>query len=155
MEAVSTQKYLVMSPRKLRLVADMVRGKKANEVLELLPLVNKRAAVPIAKVIKSAVANARQKGVNSENLVIIKIEVNEGPRLKRFRPVSRGQAHGYVKSMSHVRVVVGSVDKSEKKQDSKAQTKSEKVKSDKAKEVKKTAPKMFGKIASAVKKGKK
>lgn len=98
-----------MSPRKLRLVADMVRGKSASEVLEALVFMNKEAARPVEKVIKTAVANAKVKGANPADLVISNIEISEGPRLKRFRPVSRGQAHGYVRAMSHIKVTVQTV----------------------------------------------
>jgi large subunit ribosomal protein L22 len=95
-----------MSPQKLRLVADMVRGKGTSEVLEFLPFVKNKAAMPIRKVIKTAVSNAAVKGMKPNGLRVKIIEVGEGPRLKRFRPVSRGQAHGYVRKMSHIKVVV-------------------------------------------------
>ncbi|OGM33386.1 50S ribosomal protein L22 [Candidatus Woesebacteria bacterium RIFCSPHIGHO2_01_FULL_44_21] len=106
MQAISTQKFVRIAPRKLRLIADMVRGKSVSEVLEALPFVRKDAVKPVEKVIKSASANAKVKGANPAELVISKIEISEGPRLKRFRPVSRGQAHGYVRAMSHIKVVV-------------------------------------------------
>lgn len=106
MEVVSTQKFVRMAPRKLRLVADVVRGKKVSEILEVLPFVRKAAVLPIRKVIKSAVANAQAKGADVNNLVVSKIEIMEGARLKRFRPVSRGQAHSYVRAMSHIRVIL-------------------------------------------------
>lgn len=106
MKAISTQKFVKMSPRKLRLVADAVRGKKVDDVLTMLPFLNKVAARPVYKVVKTASANAQAKGAEISDLKIEKIEINEGPRLKRFRPVSRGQAHGYVRQMSHIKVVV-------------------------------------------------
>lgn len=125
MQAISTQKFVRMSPRKLRLVADMVRGKSVKEVLEFLPFVRKNAALPVQKVIKSAAANAQTKGADLNELKVESIQITEGPRLKRFRPVSRGQAHGYVRRMSHIRVTVESTkpkaqkskEKKEKKQD--------------------------------------
>jgi large subunit ribosomal protein L22 len=113
MQAISTQKFVRMSPRKLRLVADLVRGKKVTECLETLPFVAKRAALPILKVIKSAAANAQAKGASPKELTVSGIEISEAPRLKRFRAVSRGQAHGYVRAMSHIRVVVETNSKKE------------------------------------------
>lgn len=106
MQATSTQKFVRMSPRKLRLVADMVRKMKPSEALETLPFVPKRAAEPMLKTIKSAVANATVLGMSPDSLVFKEVLVSEGPKLKRFRAVSRGRAHGYVKQMSHIRVVV-------------------------------------------------
>jgi large subunit ribosomal protein L22 len=106
MESQATQKFIRMSPRKLRLVADMVRKMDVQEALDTLPFVAKRAALPISKVIRSAAANAEAKGAQINSLTIKSIEVSEGPMLKRFRAVSRGQAHGFVKKMSHIKVVV-------------------------------------------------
>jgi large subunit ribosomal protein L22 len=108
---MSTQKFLKMSPTKLRFVADGIRGKNANEVLEILPFVQKEAAYAIRKVVRAAVAGAIEKGANPSELVVKSIEINEGPKLKRFRPVSRGQAHAYVRKLSHIKVVVHSADK--------------------------------------------
>lgn len=145
MQAISTQKFVRVSPRKLRLVADMVRGKNVTEVLEFLPFVEKRAVLPIEKVIKSAQANAVVKGANPAELKIEKIEIGEGPKLKRFRPVSRGQAHGYVRQMSHIRVIVSTdgkkVEKKNKKAKKETETKVEDKKTVKKKEVKKGAKK--------------
>jgi large subunit ribosomal protein L22 len=109
MEAISTQKFVRMSPIKLRFVADGVRGKSVNEVLEILPFVNKAGAPIIRKVVNSAMASAVAKGANPGDLVVKSIEINDGPKLKRFRPVSRGQAHGYVRKMSHVIVKVATL----------------------------------------------
>lgn len=106
MESTSTQKFVRMSPTKLRFVADGVRGKNVSEILAVLPFVQKNAASVIGKVVRSAAANAVSKGANPSELVVKSIEINEGPRLKRFRPVSRGQAHKYVRKMSHVIVKV-------------------------------------------------
>ena len=97
------------SPRKLRLVADVVRSLEPNKAIELLPHTNKRAALPLQKVIKSAVANAVDRGV-AGNLIIKEIQVNEGPRLKRGRAVSRGRWHPYQRKMSHVRIVLETVE---------------------------------------------
>lgn len=116
MDAINTQKFVKVSPRKLRLVADIVRGKKVEEVLEFLPFVQKRAALPVSKAIKTAAANAVVKGATMGELKIQNIEIGEGPKLKRFRPVSRGQAHSYVRQMSHIRVIVSATKPEVKKQ---------------------------------------
>lgn len=109
MQFISTQKFVRMSPRKLRLVANEIRELSPAQALEILPLVNKRSAQPITKVVKSAVANATQAGVNIEELKIAEIQITEGPRLKRGRPVSRGRWHPILKRMSHIRVVLESI----------------------------------------------
>lgn len=106
MQAISTQKYIRMSPRKLRLVASMIKSSRPTEAIELLPRVQKRAAEPILKVIKSAVANAKELGANPDDLTFKEIQIGEGQRLKRFRAVSKGRAHSIVKKMSHIRVIV-------------------------------------------------
>ncbi|OGM29583.1 50S ribosomal protein L22 [Candidatus Woesebacteria bacterium RIFCSPHIGHO2_01_FULL_44_10] len=120
MQAVATHKYLRMSPRKVREVADMIRDLTPSRALEVLPHVRRVAAVPLAKVIKSAVANAKQKEINETDLVFTEIQVTQGPILKRGRPVSRGQWHPVQKKMSHIRVVLTS---SEKEKGAKSGTK--------------------------------
>lgn len=123
MQAVSTQKFVRVSPRKLRLVADVARKMRPTEVVETLPFSAKHAADPLVKVVKSAIANAVVLGANPESLVFRELQVNEGPRLKRFRAVSRGRAHGYVKQMSHIRVVVETEEKPVEKPEVKMETK--------------------------------
>ena len=102
------QKFLRMSPRKLRLVAESLRGIKSPALaLEYLEAMQKTAALPIAKAIKTAVANAKNNMKLSEDTLKIKsLEINDGPSYKRFRPVSRGQAHAIKKYTSHIRVVL-------------------------------------------------
>jgi large subunit ribosomal protein L22 len=106
MEVKAVQKFVRMSPRKLRPVADVARGLKPTEAIEVLPHLGKRAANPLNKVIKTALANAKQKGVSQDDLDFKEIQINEGPRLKRGRPVSRGRWHPFQKRMSHIRVVL-------------------------------------------------
>lgn len=106
MEFIASQKYLIMSPKKLRLVAKLVRPLTPSKAVEVLPFVGKRAAEPLMKVIASAIANAMVKNVSSDELIIKEIQINEGPRLKRGHPVSRGRWHPYKKRMSHIRVVL-------------------------------------------------
>ncbi len=95
------------SPRKVRLIADLVRGKKVKEALNTLTFVDKRAAEPFAKVIRSAIANATQAGTPSDGLVISKVTVDKGPTLKRFMPRARGSASRINKRNSHITVELG------------------------------------------------
>mgnify|MGYP001584749096 CR=1 FL=1 len=106
MDIIATQKFLIMSPKKLRVVAFEVRKMKPIQSIEVLPHIGKRAAEPLLKVIKSAIANAKVKGISETDLIFKEIQINEGPRLKRGRPVSRGMFHAYKKRMSHIRVVL-------------------------------------------------
>jgi len=106
MEYISTQKFIVTSPRKLREVVAMIKKLKPMDAVERLPFTNKRAADPLLKVVKSAIANAKQKNVNPEDLVFSEIQIGEGPRLKRYRAGSRGRAKPYKRRMSHIRVVL-------------------------------------------------
>lgn len=95
------------SPRKVRLLADLVRGKKVKDALNTLQFVEKRAAEPFAKVIQSAVANATQAGKNPDTLIIKKVAVDKGMVLKRFRPRARGSASRINKRNSHITVELG------------------------------------------------
>lgn len=95
------------SPRKVRLVADLVRGKKVKDALNTLQFVDKRASEPFAKVIRSAAANATQAGKNGNELKITKVTVDKGPTLKRFKPRARGSASRINKRNSHIMVELG------------------------------------------------
>ncbi len=106
MEFKSEQKYLILSPRKIRPVVDVIKKMTPTKALESLPFIKKRASEFLFKVIKSALANAAQKGADSANLVFKEIQVGEGPRLRRGQPVSRGRWHPIKKRMSHIRVVL-------------------------------------------------
>ena len=106
MEITATQKFVHMSPRKLRLVAPLVKNMQPTKALEILPHIGKRAAEPLAKVIKTAIANAKVKKLSEADLVFKEIQINEGPRLKRWRPGAKGRVKPYIKRMSHIRVVL-------------------------------------------------
>ena len=123
MEIVAVQKFIVTSPRKLRVVASFVKKMKPREAVEKLPFVGKRAEEPLRKVIQAALANAKDRGVSESDLVFKEVQVNEGPRLKRGRPVSRGQWHPIKRRMSHIRVVLQTVEKekTEKKKETNAE----------------------------------
>lgn len=104
METVHTQKFIHTSPRKLRLVADMVRKMDPNKALEILRFTNKAAALDLAKAIKTALANAKARG--AENMLFKTLEINEGPRLKRFWAAPKGRTLPYQKKMSHIKIVL-------------------------------------------------
>lgn len=106
MEITSTQKYISGTPRKLRLVVDMVRKMQPLAALEILEFTQKRAAGDISRALKTALANARQQGLDTEKMFLKKIEVNEGPRIKRQRAGTRGRGKPYKRRMSHVRIVL-------------------------------------------------
>lgn len=95
------------SPRKVRLIADLVRGKKVKDALTTLQFVDKRASEPFAKVIRSAAANAAQAGKNGNELKITKVTVDKGPTMKRFKPRARGSASRINKRNSHIVVELG------------------------------------------------
>lgn len=94
------------APRKVRLVADLVRGKSVDHALALLANLPKRASQPMAKLIKSAAANASQQGASSADLYIAKIEVNGGIVFKRSMPRARGRASQILKRTSHVAIAL-------------------------------------------------
>ncbi len=108
MEATATLRYLKMSPQKVRLVVDMVRGKKVEEALQLLRFTRKACAMDLEKLVRSAVANAEDKEANldTDELVVSKIFVNEGPREKRIQPAPMGRAFRIQKRKAHVTVHV-------------------------------------------------
>ena len=110
-------KYIRMSPRKVRLVVDAIKDLKPTESLSYLKQINKRAAQPIAKVVTSAIANAKQNlKLKEEDLKFSKILVEEGPTLKRWRPISRGRAHPINKRTSHIKVVLEAKDNAKAKE---------------------------------------
>src|SRR5512132_1868766 len=108
MEATATLRYLKASPQKVRLVADLVRGKKVEEALSILRFTRKSCAKDLEKLVRSAVANAENKeaGADVDDLVVSKIYVNEGPREKRVQPAPMGRAYRIQKRKAHVTVHV-------------------------------------------------
>lgn len=95
------------SPRKVRLLADLVRGKKVSDALATLKFVDKRAAGPFAKVIASAIANAKQAGADETKLFIKAVTVDKAATLKRSMPRARGSASRINKRNSHISVELG------------------------------------------------
>jgi len=108
METKAIARYIRMSPQKVRLVADTIRGKRVEEALAQLEHTTKAAAKVIGKVVKSAAANVEHnlKAENSEEFRVAVITVDGGPMLKRFRPRAPGRAAKIWKRTSHITVVL-------------------------------------------------
>ena len=106
-EARAIAKNVRLTPRKARLVIDLVRGKNVKEALGLLAMTNRAASEPVSKLIKSAAANAVNNfGMDEDNLYIAQIWANDGLRMKRYLPRAKGSASGLVKRNCHLTVVV-------------------------------------------------
>ena len=106
-EAKAIAKNVRLTPRKARLVIDLVRGKSVKEALGILANVNRAASAPVSKVIKSAAANATNNfGMDEDALYIASIYANDGLRMKRYIPRAKGSASGLVKRDCHITVVV-------------------------------------------------
>lgn len=94
------------SPRKVRLVAGLVRGKNVDRALVELDFLAKRAGTPIKKLLQGAIANAKQQGIEKENLFIKELRVDKGIVMKRMMPAAMGSAHPINKRTSHVTLVL-------------------------------------------------
>jgi len=106
-EAKATAMNVRVTPRKCRLVLDLVRGKDVKVALGILANVNKSAAEPVSKVIRSAAANAVNNfGMDQDSLYIASIWANDGMRIKRYLPRAKGSASGLVKRSAHITCVV-------------------------------------------------
>ena len=107
MEAKAVAKYIRIAPRKVRIVADLIRGKSIGEAFAILQHTPKVASEVIEKVLKSAVANAEHNyDMNVDALYVSTVFVDQGPTMKRIHPRSRGQAFKILKRSSHVTVMV-------------------------------------------------
>ena len=112
MQARAIAKYVRVSPRKVRLVVDQIRGKGVNDAYAILQFSKKGAAEPVSKTLRSAVANAQYKAqdqgdvLDLDELVVQEIFVDEGPTLRRFRAAAQGRAAPIRKRTSHITVVV-------------------------------------------------
>jgi large subunit ribosomal protein L22 len=111
MEARAIRKHIRSSPRKMRTVVNLVRGKRVSEALNILHFMPQKATRPVELAIQSAVHNLmdrfKDERVDVDELVIREIKVDEGAQFGRFRPVSRGRAHPIIKRSSHLTVVIG------------------------------------------------
>lgn len=111
MKIVATQYLTRQSPRKVRLVVDQVKDLPLPAMLEQLSLIERQSCEVILKVIRQALANAQHNhGLSAQELKVSSMTVMEGPRYRRFQPVSRGRAHGIIKRTCHVQVVLESVE---------------------------------------------
>lgn len=105
--ARATAKTIRTSPRKTRLVVDLIRGKQVGEAISILKFSPNKAAGIVEKVLMSAIANAENNfDLDVEDLVVSEVFVNEGPTMKRFRPRAKGSASPINKRTSHITVVV-------------------------------------------------
>ena len=108
MQTQAVLKFVRLSPKKARFVADLVRGKKVDEAVNILKYSPQRAARIIKKVLESAIANAENnQGADVDELKVKHITVDEGPRMKRIRPRAKGRADRILKRTSHIIVRVG------------------------------------------------
>lgn len=116
MKITAKLRFLRIAPRKVRLVADLIRGKSVEEAQTILNFTQKRASTPLLKLLQSAIANAKHNFQSTEdNLYISEVRVDEGPKLKRWRPRARGQAFEIQKKTSHINLVLDKIKKKPKK----------------------------------------
>ena len=107
MEVRAVAKHIRIAPRKMRLVVDLIRGKKVGEAIAILKHTPKAGSPVVEKVLKSAIANAEHNfNLDADQLYISKIFVDEGTTLKRFHPRAQGRAFSIMKRTSHVTVYV-------------------------------------------------
>ncbi len=108
MEIKAKLDYLRISPRKVRLAADLMRNQKVQKAMKQLTFLNKRAALPLKKILESALANARNNfGIKDESRLYVKeIRIDQGPMLKRFRPRAFGRAAMIRKKTSHISITL-------------------------------------------------
>jgi len=108
MEARAKLRYIRVTPRKARLVVDVIRGKKAGEALSILKFMPQHASRVIEKLLKSAIANAEQKNIGDVDRLKIKTAfVDQGPVMKRVMPRAMGRANIIKKRTSHITLVLG------------------------------------------------
>ena len=115
-----------IAPRKARMIADLVRGRDADEAIQLLSFTQKSGAPVLRKIIESAVANAQQAGKDlgdAETLRVSRAVVDNGPTIKRFQPRAQGRAFSIHKRMSHITVAVTPIEVKPKKAPPRATTK--------------------------------
>ena len=110
MESKASARFSKISPRKARMIADLVRGRDAAEAIQLLQFTNKSGAPVIKKILESAVANARQGGIDVDTLYVSKATVDKGPNrfFRRWRPRAMGRATRVTKGISHIVIELAS-----------------------------------------------
>lgn len=123
-EIVAKLRYYRQGPRKMRLVVDLIRGRKAVNALQILQVTNKIAARPILKLLKSALANAKHNyNLAEENLRVSRITVDGGPVLKRWMPKAHGRATPLRERTSHINLYLTEIVKKEKSENKKIEEK--------------------------------
>ncbi len=111
MEATTIQKFLHTSPRKLRLVADMIRKMTPDNSINILNLTPKDAALDLRKAIETVLANAKQQGMDAGKLTFKKLEINESTKMRRFRAGTRGRVKPFKRRMAHIKIVISDEEK--------------------------------------------
>jgi large subunit ribosomal protein L22 len=107
MEYKAIHRYADMSPRKVRLVADLIRGRAADEAMELLRFLPNKSARLVEQVLKSALGNAEDRGArNIEELIVAESRVDGGPIMKRIQPRARGTAYPIKRRYAHIHVTL-------------------------------------------------
>src|SRR5512141_1081669 len=112
MEFRAEAKYMRVSPQKVRLVLDMIKGRRVEEAMNTLAFTNKGCAPELHKLLRSALENAnylsQEKGldVDVDRLVVTRAIANEGPRMKRIRPAPMGRAYRYQRRMTHMQIAL-------------------------------------------------
>ncbi|MDO8523297.1 MAG: 50S ribosomal protein L22 [bacterium] len=107
MEYKAHLRYLRIAPRKVRLVADSIRGKSVREAERLLKFMSKKSALPVGKLLRSAISNAKNNfNIGQEKLFVKSIAVDKGPVLKRIMPRARGSASPIHKHTSHISITL-------------------------------------------------
>jgi large subunit ribosomal protein L22 len=107
METQANARFIRIAPRKARYVADLIRGKKVEDALDILTFLPRKGSRLLSKLVKSAIANAGQnESIDVDTLFIKKIFIDGGPTLKRFRPRAMGRATAIRKRTSHITVVL-------------------------------------------------
>ncbi len=105
LEATATLRFARISARKVKIVADLIRGKKVDEALAIIKFTPKASSEVLEKLLKSAIANAENNhAMNRGNLIVSEIYANQGPTLKRIRPAAKGSASRIRKRTSHVTI---------------------------------------------------
>lgn len=136
MEVKAQLRYLRVSPRKVRLVADMIRKQNIAKARSFLTFTVNRPAEPLLKLLNSAVANAENNhNLKADNLYISEIKVDEGTKLKRWMPRARGSASPIEKKTSHITIILKEIEETKEKK-KKKETKKDKIKIEKVEDIK-------------------
>jgi large subunit ribosomal protein L22 len=129
MTVIAKLRYLRIAPRKVRLMADLIRGKRIEEAQNILNFKVKKTSLPLLKLLKQAVANAKNNfQLDESNLYIAKILVDEGPKYKRWRARARGRAEEIQKKTSHITVILDEIVKKPPKESKLPKGRAKKVK---------------------------